>query len=436
MNSITQNVNNGKWRLHAITTDKFKRANLTFRFIMPKEARRTPLTKLMLAVLLRGSEKYPTVTDINKKLDELYDVSLSLTSASFGDKCVFTVACKMLDNRFVFDGDDTDVLKETIDVVSDLMNAPLLDQNGLLLSSYVESERKIAIDAVNSLINDQAAYAAKRCSDIMFEGSVLGISSGGDVDTLSSFTARELTENIEYFKQNALVECYYIGSEQPSRVAKLIGDNFDGFTACSVNAEYGESAFVSSRDQAKTVREPMDVSQTRIAMGFTCDTTLRDEDYFAMVLANEIFGGMSMSKLFMNVRERKSLCYYCQSSYKSATGTIRVQSGVAPRNCDVAIEEIMYQLDELKRGNVTDAEMEQAKSVVISGFTQLTDSPAATEAFLLRRLLAGVEQTREECIAAVNRVTREQIVAAANKIKLDTVYVLEGNECGEECDDE
>ena len=200
MNSITQNVNNGKWRLHAITTDKFKRANLTFRFIMPKEARRTPLTKLMLAVLLRGSEKYPTVTDINKKLDELYDVSLSLTSASFGDKCVFTVACKMLDNRFVFKGDDTDVLKETIGVVSDLLNDPILDENGLLLSNYVESERKIAIDAVNSLINDQAAYAAKRCSDIMFEGSVLGISSGGDVDTLSSFTARELTENTQYFQ--------------------------------------------------------------------------------------------------------------------------------------------------------------------------------------------------------------------------------------------
>ena len=105
-----------------------------------------------------------------------------------------------------------------------------------------------------------------------------------------------------------------------------------------------------------------------------------------------------------------------------------------PRNCDVAIEEIMNQLDELKRGNITDTEIEQAKSVVISGFTQLTDSPAATEAFLLRRVLAGVEQTREECIAAVKKVTRDQIVRAANKIKLDTVYILEGNEGGEECD--
>jgi len=390
----------------------------------------------MLSVMLRGSKKYPTVTDLNRKLDELYDVTLSLSSASFGDKCVFTLACKMLDNKFVFAGDDTDVLMETIGVVADLLNNLLIDENGLLLSQYVESERKIAIDAVNSLINDQAAYAAKRCSDIMFEGNVFGISSGGNVQMLSSFTPRELTENIEYFKKNALVECYYVGSEQSCRVAELIGTKFDSFSACSANAKYGKSAFESTRDQVREVREPMEVSQTRIAMGFTCGTTLADEDYFPMVLANEIFGGMSMSKLFLNVREKKSLCYYCYSSYKSVTGTLRVQSGVAPENCDVAIAEIMHQLDEMKRGVISDTEIEQAKNVLISGFTQLTDSPSATEAFMMRRLLAGVEQTREECIAAVRAVTRDEIVAAANKIVLDTVYILEGNEDGEECDDE
>ena len=71
-------INKGKWRLRATVTDKFKVSYLSFRFIMPKDAYRTPLTKLMLSVMMRGSEHYPTVTDINRRLDELYDTTVSL----------------------------------------------------------------------------------------------------------------------------------------------------------------------------------------------------------------------------------------------------------------------------------------------------------------------------------------------------------------------
>ncbi len=436
MNKTVLTVNNGKWRMNAIKTDRHKMSRLSFHFILPKDARRSPMTKLMLAVMLRGSEKYPTVTDINTKLDELYDTTVSLGSNSFGNKSVFTLSCKIIGDRFVFDGDDTDILAETIDVVANILTSPLLDENGLLCESYVEGEKRIAIDAIKSLINDQRAYAAKKCTDKMFGDSPYGITTAGDVDTVASFTAHELTENIEYFKQNALVECYYIGAEGPCRIAELISDRFDGFTAVSANAEYSESAFVSPRNDIQRACESMDVSQTRICMGYTCDTTLCDDDYFAMVVANELFGGSSVSKLFLNVREKKSLCYYCSSVYKSASGIIRVECGVAPQNADAAIAEIAHQLEEFCRGNLTDSEIQTAKSSLASGFKQISDSAAATEAFMFRRLLGGSDQTIESCIESIKAVDRESILRAAKKIKLDTVFVLEGSESEEDCDDE
>lgn len=421
-------INKGKWRLHAIETDKFKVSYLTFRFIMPKCAYRTPLTKLMLSVMMRGSEHYPTVTDINRRLDELYDTTLSLNSASMGDKCVFTVSCKMLNNRFLLDGDTTDVLLEATKLVEDILCAPLLDINGLLREEYVESEKKIAVDNIRSIVNDQRAYALKKCFDKMLEGTPFGISSSGDEATVSAFTARELSENIEYFRRNALVECFYIGSEQARRVADVIGERFDLFTASCADLKYSEYAFKSRRDCVTRAKEAMNVSQTRIAMGYTCDTVLSDSDHFAMAVANEIYGGMSVSKLFMNVRERKSLCYYCYSSYRSDRGTLRVECGVAPRNCDAAIDEISRQLDEMKAGNITDHELETAKRTLISSLVQSNDSPAALTTFDFRRLLAGVVQTREDCIREINTVTKEQVVDAAGKIRLDTVFVLEGCE--------
>ncbi len=436
MNKTVLTVNNGKWRMTAIKTDKHKMSRLSFHFILPKDARRSPLTKLMLAVMLRGSEKYPTVTEINKRLDELYDTTVSLGNGSFGDKSVYTLSCKIIGDKFVFDSDNTDVLAETIDVVADILTSPLRDPSGLLYESYVESEKRIAIDAINSLINDQRAYAAKKCTEKMFAGSPYGITTGGDVKTVASFTARELTENLEYFRQNALVECYYIGAQDPSRIAELISDKFDAFSAVSANAEYTESAFVSPREKMQSVSETINVSQTRICMGYTCGTTLCDDDYFAMVIANELFGGSSVSKLFLNVREKKSLCYYCNSVYKSATGTIRVECGVAPQNAAAAIAEIEHQLCEFCGGSLTDSEMETAKRSLISGFKQIPDSVAATEAFMLRRLLAGSSQTIESCIESIKATDRDSILRAAKKIKLDTVYVLEGNESGEDYDDE
>jgi predicted Zn-dependent peptidase len=428
-------VNKGKWRLHATKTDKFKVSYLSFRFIMPKDAYRTPLTKLKLSVMMRGSEHYPTVTELNRRLDELYDTTLSLTDSSLGDKCVFSVSCKMLNNKFLLDGDDTDVLLEAVKIVEDILCRPLLDQEGLLRTDYVESEKKIAIDSIRSIVNDQRAYALKKCLSLMLEGTPYGISISGDEETVSAFTARELTENIRYFKENALVECLYIGAEDAERVAEIIGDRFDCFTALGADKKYSEAAFVSPRDSVTRAGEPMDVSQSRIAIGCTCGTLLSDKDYFAMLLANEIFGGSSTSKLFMNVREKKSLCYYCYSGYRSDRGTIRIECGVAPRNADAAIDEIAHQLSELKAGNISDAEIDTAKKTVISGLVQNADSPAAITAFILRRILAGIEQTVEDCIVAIGAVTKHEIIAAAGKIKLDTVFVLEGNDDADEEDD-
>ena len=428
MNKTDLVINKGKWRLHATTTDKFKVSYLTFRFIMPKCAYRTPLTKLMLSVMMRGSEHYPTVTDINRRLDELYDTTMSLNNTSVGDRCVFTVSCKMINNRFLFDGDDTDVLLESVKLVEDILCRPLLDERGLLDSAFVESEKKIAIDSIRSIVNDQRAYALKRCFEYMLKDTPYGISASGSENVVSCFTPEQLTENIRYFRENALVECLYIGAESPSRVAEVIGDRFDCFGASSVGKKYSESALVGLHGEPVFESESMDVSQSRIAMGYTCDTILQDEDFFSMILANEIFGGSSTSKLFMNVREKKSLCYYCYSGYRSDLGVLRVECGVAPRNAEAAIAEISHQLSELKAGNFTDSEIETAKKTVISGLIQNADSPVAIIAFDLRRILAGVEQTPEYCISSVRNVTRNEIIKAANKIKLDTVFVLEGND--------
>ncbi len=430
MNKISKDITSGKLRLHVTQTDKFKMARFSLNFILPKDKQRSPLTKLMLSVIMRGSKKYPTITEINKSLDRLYGATVSLRSLSFGDKSVFQISCKVLDNKYRLSGDNTDILSEVLKIVSEIIFEPLRDENGLLLSSYVESERKIAIDAIRSQINDQRAYASKQCDRLMLKDTPYGISTNGDVDILSKFTAEQLTENIEWFLNNARLECYYVGCESASRIEEITRTYFNLPDARNLEIEYKEKAFETCRDDVQYACESMDIAQSRLEIGYRCGTVLSDKEYYAMTVFNEIFGGSSASKLFMNVRERKSLCYYCYSSYHSATGIIKVGCGIKPSNKDVAMEEIAHQLALVQSGDFTDDDITVAKRSIISGLKQIKDSPAAIEMFMLRRLIGGVTDNESASIEKTNAVTREDILAAAQRVSLDTVYFLTGN--GEE----
>lgn len=437
---MTKNISvigNGRIRLHTVTTDIFKMSRFSINFITKSDKYNTPLTKLMLAVMLRGSEKYPTVTSINKALDEQYGATVSLRSSAVGDKTVHKISCKLLKDRFVFDGDDTDILDSVMAILSDVLLNPLKDENGLLLSSYVESEKGIAIDQINAKINDPKAYASEQCSRYMFEGSDYAVVLDGDSDLIDSFTPGELTRNIRRFFSECRVECYYVGNKSHESVKDLIEKYFLFESACNCELEYGESSFKGKADGVRYIEESSDVSQGRLVLGYRCKTVLSDRDYYAMSLFNEIFGGASVSKLFLNVREKKSLCYYCYSSFHTSTGTIKVGCGIDPSKKDEALAEIALQLDAMKRGDFTAEEITTAKHTLCSGVRQIKDSPASIEAFMLRRLLANVTEEPEECCKYIASVTRDEIIAAAQKVELDTVYFLNGNdEYGEDEADE
>lgn len=435
MTEFTTYRQNSRTGLHTVQTDKFKMSRLSFNFIIPKDKLLSQLTKLTLSVMMRGSEKYPSITEINKSLDDLYGTNVSFRALSVGDKSVFRISCKMLDNRYRMDGDDTDILEEVIKILSDIVFNPLRDENGLLLADYVESEKKIAVDSIRSQINDQRAYASRQCDAIMFKDTPYGISTGGDIKTISELTQEQVTSNAKYFVDNAHLECYYVGSEDPSRVRELISKYFDLTGEGELELKYEETPFLSNRENVVYVENVMPVSQGRLSMGYRCGVVLADDKYYAMSLCNEILGGSSVAKLFLNVREKKSLCYYCYSTYHSATGTIKIGCGINPENRDIAQEEIEKQILLMKNGEFDDGEIEVAKRTIISGLKQISDSPASMEAYAFRRAVASAHDSIDECIKKINAVRREDIIEVAQALCLDTVYFLNGSGEGE-TDDE
>lgn len=413
--------------LNVVQTDKFKMSRLSISFIYEADRVESPKRKLTYSTLMRGSKKYPTVKDINCALDDLYGSTVIYRFSSDGDRHVYTFVCEMLEDRYLPDGEKLDILRGTLNILGDTIFNPLLDVDGLLRSDYVESEKSIALDNIRAKLNDQRSYSASNCKKIMFKGEKCGIPIDGDVDIVSTFDNSVLTDCYKNIFDDVRVECFYIGSNDSGTMEEIMSDFFSRLPKSTLDSSYGYKPFIST-SSLSYIEEKQSVTQGRLNIGMTCDVVMGEDDYYSMSLFNEIFGGNSTSKLFMNIREKKSLCYYCNSVYLVSKGAIFVACGVNPSNKDEAYREILYQLDQMKKGNITDDEIMTAKKVICGALKQVSDSAAGIDGFSFRRTMAGIVESPEDVSRRINAISREDIIRVAGSVSPHTVYFLYGEE--------
>lgn len=427
--NIKNNIN-----LNFISTDRFKMSRISISFICDADRIESPKKKLMFSTLMRGSKNYPTVSHINRALDDLYGTNVSFRCATDGDRHVYKFVCEMLDERYMYPDDKVDIIHGTFKILKDILMNPKTDNNGLLSESYIDSEKLLACDAIRAKANDLRSYSMDKCKGIMFKDEKCGISVDGDEDIVAAFTPADLTECYKNIFKDCKIECFYIGSKSQSEVVDYFNYLFSDIECCGA-VTYGYDAFCSD-SEVKEITEVKHVSQGRLNIGLRCGVVMSDKEYYAMSLFNEIFGGSSISKLFMNVREKKSLCYYCSSVYMLSKGVIFIACGIKPENKKLAYDEIIYQLEQMKNGNFSDTDIITAKKLLSNPLVQVNDSPAGLDSYYFRRNMAGISLTPQESIDMINSVTKEDIVNMSARIFLDTVFFLDGDNIGGDVDNE
>ena len=130
----------------------------------------------------------------------------------------------------------------------------------------------------------------------------------------------------------------------------------------------------------------------------------------------------------MNVREKLSLCYYASSMLEKQKGLVLVSSGIEFDKFQTAKDEILAQLEAIRRGEIEDWELEGARRTLISGHLSTLDDQGRQEEFWLGQAAAGLDTTIEELCAQFETVTAQQVAEAAQKLELDTIYFLKGKE--------
>lgn len=402
---------------------KFKTSLLSAQFVTPLRQETAAAWALLPAVLRRGTVRYPDLGALSAQLDRLYGASVEYTIRKKGEnQCVGFVA-SFIDDSFAPGGEK--LLEPAADLVGELICDPVTER-GRFVSAYFESEKTNLIDAIRSQINDKRDYASARLLQEMCAGEPYGVGRLGDEKSAEKLQMKKLYAQYGELISTARLELIYIGSADLDRVRQALASAFATLPRDGIR-DIATAAPHPARSQVRTVTEEMDVTQGKLGMGFACGSA----DYSALLLGNTLFGGSSNSKLFLNVREKMSLCYYASSAYHRQKGLITVSSGIEFADYQRAYDEILRQLEAVRKGELEDWELDGARSTLLNAYASMGDSQGKLENFYLGQAATGQSESPEDLAAQLRAVTAERVFQAMETVTLDTVYFLKGKEAVE-----
>ena len=407
-------------RLVYIETDRFKSELLSMTATVPLTAATAQENAMVLALARRGTARHPSQLLLNRHLDGMYSTAISTANRRTGDLQTLSLTADFLGARFV--GGGRGLLPEVTRVLAELWQEPYKDENGAYQAAYVESEKQVLSDAIRARINAPRAYARANCRALLLEGEPYALSLIGEADTVDALNGKALA-----VRQGALVSgvapvfCY-VGATPLNEVAAMLEAHFAPFAAptpfkTDIHAHTGA---------VRTATEEMPLSQGKLSLGFRTDLTPKDELSAALVVMNEIYGGSPASKLFMNVRERRSLCYSCASSLDIYKGVLFADCGMRSANRAVTEEAMLAEFEAVKRGEITDTELDAAKRSLLNAYRQSHDSAASLARFHVGRLLVDKPEFVDDWRDKIARVTKVDVVNAAARVTEGACFFLNG----------
>ena len=403
---------------NAVKDSRFKTMKISANIIVPLSAETASSYALLCGVLSRSTKAYPDFTALSRRLSSLYGAELNFSFRTAGSSQVLTLSASGLDDRYTLDGES--VARELSLLLCGVIFEPNL-QGDAFVEEEVEQERRQLLDLIDSEFNDKRIYANSRLTEIMCAGEPSGVKRYGSAEKIREATPASLYESWKSMLKTAVFEIMYIGDSEPVKAVEVFENAFKDIERRPLHAE---NKIVRSAAETKRVAEEMNVAQSKLVMGFRAGTALPEKERYASMLMCAVLGGTANSKLFCNVREKQSLCYYCASRYDKHRGIMVIDSGVEGENIEKLENGVMKEIEDMKNGDITDFEISATKMAVINSYHTSNDTVSGIEAWYSSQLFDGGFKTIEELSAIINSVTKEQLVEAANRLTLDTVYVL------------
>lgn len=399
-----------------IQNDRFSTTHISVNLYLPLRKETLAVNALLPYVLSSCSADYPDFSALNRRLSELYGADVGGIADKLGDTQVLRFFSFSVNDELI--PGDTKVVAEACDLLLSMLFAPSVREERFL-DADVERERRLTLEKIEGMINEKRSYAINRTLFEMYRGEAFGELKTGSAEDVSAVTGASLYRAWRQVLAEAEVRVQVIGKEIPDRLFERLAERFADHPCTGVTRRHTVPKATSKTVQR--MEELMDVTQGKLVLGFTTPFVGSERETAFLAVFADLFGGGPYSKLFTNVREKMSLCYYCAARANRTKGYLLVDSGVEPHNAEKAEAEILNQLKELRLGHFTEEELSASIRSIRDSLLCLNDSQSALDSWYSMRP-DEKPISPEEFIGLIEKVSAEDIIRAAGLYQLDTVY--------------
>lgn len=409
-------------KLHTISTDKFK-TNLIAIFMTTKLTRENVTKNAVISALLRrGSKNMPSQEEISKQMEEMYGASFDCGLDKTGDNQVLKFYLETVNDNFLPEKGE-DILKNSLEKLLEIVFNPYLEEE-TFKPEYVEQEKNNIKQRIEGKIDNKARYAMDRCIEEIYKDEPFGLYRFGYVEDLKDMDGKNLYQYYQELIKTCKIDIFVSGmvDDEINQVVSQ-NENIQKLQERTPNYVVPKELNKALPEKENIVTESMEVTQGKLILGLNVCLDKEDLRYDTLIY-NSILGGSANSKMFQNVREKAHLAYVASSSYLRYKNNIFVNCGIEIGNYEKALELIKRQIEDMKKGEFTEDDIENAKKGIIAAIKSIEDEQDTELMYYFGQELSQSEYSIEEYRDRMQRVSKEDVMHIAQNVAIHTIYFL------------
>lgn len=412
----TKRIKLESYNLIITKTKSFKEIDIKVVFKLPFNKDDITKDSLLVDMLSYSTKKYPTNMDLVNKSKDLYGAFVDAYNSRMGNFNLLNVTVSVIHGNYV----QFNTLKEGILLLKEVLLNPNVDDGDFDIKTFnIAKERLKGI--LKNVKDNKSRYAELRMLESMDKTKPYAYNIDGNLKDLKKITSKDIYQEYLRVINDAEINIYVTGNVDYLEVVKLFKDNIN---FSRLNKKY-KDVFINNNETSKIkmIVEKTDNIQSKLSIGCKIDNP-KNEMLYSLFLYNIILGASTKSRLFLNVREKLSYAYYINSGLILTDNVLVINSGIDKINLMNVINEIKKEMEDLKKGNITDEEIESAKKTYISSSLMMLDNLTSITHTISSYDTLGKDNYSKR-LNIIKNINKEDIIKVANSIHIDTVFLLE-----------
>lgn len=415
--------------IYKIKDEKFKSIYLSFNFIMPVNRVENSENAVLGSILGKACDKYKTQKEIEEYLYSLYGAAFNVNIEKLGDLYNIEFKIEFINKKFL--PGNVDVSNECINFLYDIIYNPYL-VNGSFDESIVEREKSAILNRIKERKDDKLRYSVQKMEELLCPNEAFGMNLYGDEDIVEKITSQDLYKRYNNNIKNSYIMILLSGNldgynDLEDKIKEVFKDKLNNRVSLRMLESGISENWISGN--IEEVKETQDTTQSVLSLGMKIKD-FEKQEYFAFNVYNTILGGTPSSKLFQNVREKESLAYTVRSRYYRFKPLLVIYAGIQLQNYEKAKNVIIEQIEDMKRGNISDIEFESAKESLLADLLEWNDSKVALAKMKMTNIISFLndDMTIEKMRENIRKVTIQDVIDVAQKVVVEKVFLLGGEE--------